>query len=213
MEPKPPVLDMATITPFGPPIIKVKLPEVIINEMNAYVDLILADEQKALSLDHGSRLAGNVHQEILLEPEFMKRIRWVEFIGWVCNEWLKKHKQRELKSINIIHSWIVRQFQNEYNPVHHHSGHISGVAYLKIPRSMGEPNQSSKVNNSNGKLVFIHGSPNVFSNASIEIQPEVGDFYLFPNHLQHAVYPFTGTDEERRSVSFNAVLDPDAAAY
>ena len=25
----------------------------------------------------------------------------------------------------------------------------------------------------------------------------------------HTVYPFTGTDDERRSVSFNAVIDED----
>ena len=44
------------------------------------------------------------------------------------------------------------------------------------------------------------------------IQPEVGDFYLFPAYLLHTVYPFTESDEERRSVSFNAALDPLAAS-
>jgi len=29
----------------------------------------------------------------------------------------------------------------------------------------------------------------------------------------HGVYPFTGTDEERRSISFNAILDPEASVY
>ena len=28
----------------------------------------------------------------------------------------------------------------------------------------------------------------------------------------HTVYPFSGTDEERRSVSFNAKIDEQAAA-
>lgn len=213
MEPKSNDLDMAVIKPFGPSIAKVKLPNLIISEMNNYVDQIIADEKKANRLDHGPSLAGNVHQEILLETAFMEHIRWVEFIGWICNEWLKRTSGRELKQINILNSWVVRQFRNEYNPVHHHSGHISGVGYLKVPRSTGKTIQNSKIKNGNGNLVFIHGSPNVFCNSTFEIKPVVGDFYLFPNHLQHAVYPFSESDEERRSVSFNAILDAAAAAY
>ena len=47
------------------------------------------------------------------------------------------------------------------------------------------------------------------SNSKLQIKPEVGDFYFFPNYLMHAVYPFKGTDEERRSISFNANIDDD----
>jgi hypothetical protein len=107
----------------------------------------------------------------------------------------------------------VRQFENEYNPLHHHGGHISGVGYLKVPQTMGATYQANKQRNSNGNLVFTHGSPGLFSKATFEVTPEVGDFYMFPNYLLHAVYPFTGTQEERRSVSFIAILDPEASMY
>ena len=40
-----------------------------------------------------------------------------------------------------------------------------------------------------------------------EIKPEVGDFYFFPHYVMHTVYPFKGTEEERRSISFNATID------
>ena len=43
--------------------------------------------------------------------------------------------------------------------------------------------------------------------STFNIVPEVGDFYLFPNYLMHTVFPFKGTDEERRSISFNADID------
>lgn len=204
---------ISMIKPFGPSIVKIKLPPAIVSQMNDYVDDLLKDPVKVKQLDHGSQLAGNVSQEILLEPEFIKKINWIDFIGSVCNEWLKRTNGKQLKGIALTKSWIVRQFQHEYNPVHHHSGHISGVGYLKVPRNMGGSFNKDKARNSNGNLVFIHGSVNVFSKATFTVTPEVGDFYMFPNYLQHAVYPFTGTDEERRSVSFNAVLDPDAAEY
>ena len=213
MEPNLNNLAISMIKPFGPSIIKLKLPETMVSQMNEYVDNILEDEQKLKALDHGTKLAGNVSQELLLETEFMKKINWVGFIGSACNEWLKRTSGKELKDLVIIKTWIVRQFEHEYNPVHHHTGHISGVGYLKVPQHMGRSFNEDKARNSNGSLVFIHGSANLFSNATFTIKPEPGDFYMFPNYLQHAVYPFSGTDEERRSVSFNAVLDPDAASY
>jgi hypothetical protein len=201
------------IKPFGPSIIKTKLPEILLQQLNEYTETIIADESKLKALDHGPLLAGNVRHEILLEEEFVKRIKWVEFIGYVCNEWLKRDSGKELQQIQIISSWIIRQFKNEYSPIHHHSGHISGVAYLKVPSHMGSTVQESKRVNSNGNLVFMNGMANLFSSSALEITPEVGDFYMFPNYLDHAVYPFSNTDEERRSVSFNAILNSEAAAY
>ena len=45
------------------------------------------------------------------------------------------------------------------------------------------------------------------SNPKFSITPAVGDFYIFPHYMMHTVYPFTGSDEERRSISFNATID------
>ena len=44
-------------------------------------------------------------------------------------------------------------------------------------------------------------------NSTIKLTPKVWDFYFFPNYLMHNVYPFSDTDEERRSISFNAEID------
>ena len=33
-------------------------------------------------------------------------------------------KKITIKKFQIIKSWIVRQFKNEYNPIHFHAGHI-----------------------------------------------------------------------------------------
>ena len=43
----------------------------------------------------------------------------------------------------------------------------------------------------------------------LNIKPKVGDFYFFPHYLMHTVFPFRGSDEERRSISFNATIDED----
>ena len=76
---------------------------------------------------------------------------------------------------------------------------------------MGNTVQKTKKNNYNGKLVLIDGSKKFLCNPTYIITPREGDFYFFPSYMMHTVYPFSDTDEERRSVSFNARIDDDAA--
>ena len=205
-------MQIQILKPFGPSIVKLKIPDEIVNAMNDYTDKIIIDKQKSENLDHGAGLAGNVHQEFLLDIDFMKKIDWANFLAKVCSKWIKHHNGRELKDFKIIKSWIVRQFKNEYNPAHHHTGHISGVGYLKVPDNLGTTSQKNKNVNQNGKLELIDSSPKLMCRGNYIVKPEVGDFYLFPAYLLHTVYPFSGSDDERRSVSFNAALDPLAAA-
>ena len=204
--------DLQILRPFGPSIVKLSIPDEIINKLNDYVDTIVSDQKRMLKLDHSNQLAGKVKQEFLLENEFMQEIKWGNFLAGAVKIWLQQDSNKELKSFEIIKSWIVRQFKNEYNPIHHHSGHVSGVGYLKVPKNFGEVSEKKSINDK-GRLTLIHGSVNLFSKATYVIKPEVGDFYLFPNYLLHTVYPFSDTDEERRSVSFNANLDRNAASY
>ena len=199
------------IKPFGPSIVKVKIPDNIISEMNSYINDLSKDDKKMSSLDHGQKLAGNVAQEFRLDVEFMKKIKWAEFLASSCQKWLLDGHNISIKKFEIIDSWVVRQFKNDYNPIHYHGGQISGVGYLKVPKNMGETVQKSKKVNHNGKLVLIDGSKRFVCTPTYVIRPQVGDFYLFPSYMMHTVYPFSDTSEERRSVSFNAKIDDDAA--
>ncbi len=189
------------LKPFGPSIIKIRMSTDMISEINNYVDLIILDKEKS------KNLIGKVRQEFLMEVEFMKKIKWAEFLAEPTSKWLSDEVNKKIKNFQLIKSWVVRQFQNDYNPVHWHTGHISGVGYLKVPSDLGNTSQPNKRTNENGKLQLIFGSPNLLSKSTYLIKPEVGDFYLFPNYLMHTVYPFSGTNEERRSVSFNANLE------
>ena len=204
--------DLQILRPFGPSIVKITMPDELIKSLNNYVDKTILDEKKVSELDHSNQLAGKVKQEFLLENKFMEEIKWGQFLGRAVKTWLEHDSKKELKSFEIIKCWIVRQFKNEYNPIHHHSGHVSGVGYLKVPENLGNISEKKK-NNDKGRLTLIHGSVNLFSKATYVIKPVVGDFYLFPNYLLHTVYPFTDTNEERRSISFNANLDRDSASY
>jgi hypothetical protein len=193
--------------PFGPSVAKVKIPLELIETLNNYVDKTVADEKKIKELDHGSKLAGNVKQEFELDEKFLESSGFLKFLGLNTANWIKFSGFGEIKKFDVLSAWIVRQFKNDYNPTHWHTGHVSGVGYLKVPNSFGETTQKTKKTNSNGKLELIHGSRQFLSNSTLKITPSVGDFYFFPNYMMHTVYPFSGTDEERRSISFNAELD------
>ena len=193
--------------PFGPSIAKVIIPEDLIKKLNEYVDKIILDENKSKELDYGKKLAGNVKQELKLEPNFCDKSGFSNFLVKGVSKWIELSERKKITKLEIVSSWVVRQFQNEYNPVHHHSGHVSGVGYLKVPKNFGKTFQSSKKSNANGHLSLIHGNRMFSSESVFDIEPKVGDFYFFPNYLMHTVYPFYESNEERRSISFNAKID------
>ncbi len=195
--------------PFGPSIAKAIIPDEMIIKLNDYVDNIIKDEKKSIALDHGNNLAGEVTQEFKLDRPFCEASGWMKFLGNCVSTWVEKSSGKPVKNFTLRDSWVVRQFKNEYNPTHWHSGHISGVGYLKVPENFGSSPQSNKKSNSNGRLELIHGSRQFLSNSCFKVTPKIGEFYFFPNYLMHTVYPFKDSDEERRSISFNADIDED----
>ena len=192
---------------LGPAILKVKIPDEILDKLNDYIDKIINDDSKLKKLNYGEALVGDVTQEFLLEVEFVKSSGWLEFLGNSCKIYTELNEGKKISKFNLLKTWVVRQFQNEYNPVHHHSGHVSGVGYLKVTKNFGKTFQSSKKANANGHLSLIHGNRMFNSDSVFDIEPKVGDFYFFPNYLMHTVYPFYESNEERRSISFNARID------
>ena len=195
---------------LGPAILKVKIPDEILNKLNDYIDKIINDESKLKKLNYGEALVGDVTQEFLLEVELVKSSGWLEFLGNSCKIYAELNEGKKISKFNLLKTWVVRQFQNEYNPTHWHGGHISGAGFLKVPKSLGQSTQQKKSKKyRGGNLQLIHGARMFTCPSTFNITPEVGDFYLFPNYLMHTVFPFKGTDEERRSISFNASIDEE----
>ena len=89
------------IKPFGPSVVKFNIPEETLQSLNKYVDDIIKDSDKIKKLDHGSDLAGNVNQEFFLETEFMKSIKWAEFLASACKEGLSMSKTNNYKVFKL----------------------------------------------------------------------------------------------------------------
>ena len=94
--------------------------------------------------------------------------------------------------------WLNIQTSNEFNPLHAHSGNISGILFLQIPKEIEEERYEykNKYRSLHGCLTFIR------NNNMISVKPKDMGILLFPSRLQHMVYPFR-SDVERITMSFN----------
>ena len=193
---------MKTFRAFGPTLGKSKLSKKIIRIINSHVDKTTLSKKN----DYSSKLASQIKNEIKFTKSFIDKNLSKELIDSI-KIYLEQSDVKNFKKIKIINLWAVRQFKNEYNPIHYHNGQLSGVGYLKIPKNM---NQNKMVKNkkikTNGTTDFINGQRNFLSKSIYNLNPKLGDLILFPNYLMHTAYPFN-IDGERRSFSFNVKIE------
>jgi len=192
---------MKSFRPFGPSLGKGRLSKKIIRCINKIIDKSVINKKN----DYSPKLVSQIKNEIKLSNNFVKKNLSKELIKNI-KKFLIKSDSNKIKEIKIINLWVIRQFKNEYNPVHYHEGQLSGVGYLKVPKNM---NQNYMVKNkmikTNGTIDFINGQKNFLSKSIYNLNPKAGDFMIFPNYLMHAAYPFN-VKGERRSFSFNAKI-------
>ena len=193
--------------PFGPSVAKAKMSNELVETLNKYIDDIVSNEEKSKKQDWAHRLAGHVKQEFYLENSFIEKSGFMNFLAQAVGAWILNTEKKKITKFIINESWVVRQFKNDYNPIHWHSGHVSGVGYLKVPNILGKETPDRKKIYKNGKIELVHGNKMFLQRSTFSVLPEVGSFYFFPNYMMHTVYPFSDSDEERRSVSFNARID------
>tara|TARA_B100001758_G_scaffold191045_1_gene168093 strand:+ start:349 stop:957 length:609 start_codon:yes stop_codon:yes gene_type:complete len=193
---------MKILSPFGPKLGKIKIQSKIISLLNKEVDKILESKLKIKNSDYSKKVVGQVYQEIQISKKFINKYL-KKFITKQVSSYLKKSINIKPNKIVIKNLWVVRQFKNEYNPVHFHDGYVSGVGYLMVPKNLTKSNKNLKTN---GTIDFINGTKTYLTNSIHNHIPKTGDMIIFPNNLMHTAYPFN-VDGERRSFSFNIDLD------
>tara|TARA_B100002019_G_scaffold257566_1_gene241700 strand:- start:395 stop:1003 length:609 start_codon:yes stop_codon:yes gene_type:complete len=189
-------------SPFGPKVGIVKIPKNIVSKINKEVDSILNNTSRSKKSDYSKKLVGEVKQELEISKSFINKYL-SKFLKKNIKKFIKKSSNKNLKNFKVKNFWVVRQFKNEYNPIHYHSGNLSGVGYLKIPKNFTKSKKKSKTN---GTIDFIHGSKSFLNKSIFNHKPKVGDMIIFPNYLMHTAYPFN-VEGERRSFSFNLEID------
>ena len=192
---------MKNIRPFGPSIGKTKISKKIFDVLNKEFDT----KSKSKKIDYSSKLVSQIKKELKISETFIKKNLEKELKNNII-KFLSNEKIKKIKEIKILNLWVVRQFKGEYNPVHYHEGDLSGVGYLKLPKSMTDNKMvKNKKIKTNGTIDFINGQRNFLSKSIYNVVPKIRDLIVFPNYLMHTAYPFN-IEGERRSFSFNAKI-------
>ena len=192
---------MKLLRPFGPSIGLFQLPDEIIAAANDATELVVGSPALGQQLDWSPQLVGKVHQEFSI-PQFFLNAHMPFFTQCVQQyvSGLAEHGSMQANqklSVSVRSAWIIRSFRHDFNPAHIHSNcQFSSVGYLKLPEwdeEIAEDNQDHHP--CKGQIEFITGNPQPFSKHQIRYTPKVGDFYIFPAHMIHLVYPFASPGE------------------
>ena len=192
---------MKNLKPFGPSIGRTKVSQNFLNKLNKEFD----ERSVTKKIDYSSKLASQIKNEIKISNNFIQKNLKNEITKNI-KIFLLNEKIKNIKKINILNLWVVRQFKGEYNPIHYHEGDLSGVGYLKLPKNMTKNKLvTNKKIKTNGTIDFINGQKGFLSKSIYNVSPKERDLLIFPNYLMHTAYPFNTTGE-RRSFSFNAKI-------
>ena len=185
--------------------LKLKLKDDIVQKLNEEADKWL---EKDIDVSH--TLAGEIKAGKQCQIELPEWFNIKDIIlKYLKNQFFLKDNQ--VKNFHVVDSWIVSQYAGDYNPVHAHGSDISAIVYLKVPPQIKKSFETIGKNDQpcvDGCIHFIFGQyhePSLQNFGPRIVLPEVGDMYVFPGYIQHAVYPFKG-DGERRCISFNVNL-------
>ena len=210
-----------TFERFSPTIMQFKVSDRFVDIVNTTGDAVLPDDGLSKKFDFSNSLVGKVSKEVRIpildenDKEYYKstlKDGCLEYLKTMIEkkrayEWTKGGGSNEptRDNIHLAQSWIVSQYKHEYNPWHTHSGHFSGVIYLKIPDDMNKEYDEEFKDHypASGLIEFMYGEKADFRSDNLKFKPEVGTMLVFPSWLKHSVYPFY-VDGERRSMSFNA---------
>ena len=187
---------------LGTCVVKFNLPIQLINNINkAY------DENLKNLKPHNNQLAGKIAEENKVDEILNDDIKTI-FLS-CFNQYVNIIQKPKWIPI-LSQAWINEMKVGEYNPTHYHTGiksevGLSSVLMLKRPNSYGVE-ASREERPANGWLQFTGGDQSPLGVSQIRADAQVGEFYVFPYSLLHGVYPFNGTDEVRRTLSYNCDL-------
>ena len=192
---------------LGEIILKLEMPKTFIDEINN-----VFDEKEKTTVDWSTQLAGKIKKEKLVNHLLDDNIKGT--FQMCFKEYLKRSGLSLIQTHQPVldNAWINDMFAGEYNPAHFHSSKnsfvgLSSVLFLKTPDTYGEEIINPKTP-SNGHLEFIGGQQHSLAISQLRLSPKVGDFFIFPYTLVHTVYPFSGTDQMRRTLSYNCDIVP-----
>lgn len=155
----------------------------------SYVDFLVADIKESYELKKCIPAVNTCVQELIKEYD-------KEYPGYLTTiDMVSKNSP-----IGVHDLWVNIQKPGEVNPNHTHFGIFSFVIWLMIPYDNDEQQQGHVGAPIKGNFEFTYVQTNGQTNrVSIPAdQTHNGKICFFPSGMQHCVYPFEGSEEDRR---------------
>lgn len=188
------------------------------NTDDLWIDTRLSEEEMKFLNDaiseknkenHSDHLAGNISKSELIED----KDNW--FFESSLKKLIEKKEKLQIEKLKLKPFWVNYQKQNEFNPLHNHSGLYSFVVFMKIPTHWKEQHALPLSTVSKfpcaSDFCFHYPEKDIIYTTNFKLSPEdEGRMLFFPAGLAHQVYPFYGTEEERITISGNiSLVDPN----
>ena len=170
------------------------------NTDDLWIDTRLSEEEMKFLNDaiseknkenHSDHLAGNISKSELIED----KDNW--FFESSLKKLIEKKEKSQIEKLKLKLFWVNYQKQNEFNPLHDHSGLYSFVVFIKIPTHWKEQHalpfsaHSNEPCASNFQFVWWSGIESercMIENIRLCSEDE-GRMLFFPASLKHQVYP------------------------
>jgi len=199
---------VSAMTPV-PPVgwLEIELSPFIMTKLQSYIKTAKENPETV-----NDQLAGNISKSLNLKD----KNGW--FYQTVLADLIIKFKEsypyHHIATVPFSHSfWVNFQKENEFNPLHNHSGVFSFVIWIKIPTDWKEQHALPISANSNmpkaSDFEFRYTSMlgDIAYHSYFLDKTSEGCMLFFPAKLMHTVYPFYNSDKERISISGNIYYD------
>jgi uncharacterized protein (TIGR02466 family) len=190
--------------PFGPCIYSNLISADILNLLND-----CKEKSKVINDNVGHLLAGSLESQLRLVTTEQEESKLIDHIFEHVGMYTVKSPEDVKKAFKISNKniWLNIQKPGEFNPTHHHSGEISGIIYVDIPKEISEENKKIAEHpktsqfTSHGEISFYYGE-DISVPTYFHLMPITAQILLFPAKLKHSVHPFY-SKVERVSIAFN----------
>ena len=191
------------IVTLGSMIIKMPMPMGMIVDINKIYDENIL-EMKPLN----DGLAGKIKDEHKISDHLTDELKGI--FKQAFEFYMTSIQKADQYEVEPDRAWVNEMKAHEYNPFHYHTGMksevgLSSVLVLKRPDTYGEE-ITRKDSPHNGHLEFLGNDSSPIAVNQFRLDAQVGDFFMFPYTMLHGVYPFWGTDQARRTLSYNCDL-------
>tara|TARA_B100000085_G_scaffold248921_1_gene244286 strand:- start:169 stop:816 length:648 start_codon:yes stop_codon:yes gene_type:complete len=201
---------------WGPFLFRTEIPENLIIE--------LKNRGNKTKISHHKNLAGNLKKQNTYTDEDKKWFHQAyapAFQSYL--DGFKRYHDKEhvdITGFDLQSLWINNMKAGDYNPRHVHTGDLSFVIFLDVPKKLEKENEKFEGKSSGpGSITFSYGESNrpFWATSTRNIFPKTGEMYIFPALLNHYVHPFKTKNVTRISVSgnvnFNVNDKRDRARY